>query len=60
MNDELTRLRAICGALLEYDDHIKQAAIDEMDECWDDAEDEERLAREALIQAVFLARKERR
>jgi hypothetical protein len=65
MSDELTRLRAVCGALLEYDRLNSQAYIEEMDaerhpECWDEAEDFDRLAKETLVQAVLLAREEAR
>jgi hypothetical protein len=63
MSDELTRLRTICKTLLEYDELNRQAYIEEMDaethpECWDDVEVFDRLSREALAQAVLLAREE--
>jgi hypothetical protein len=63
MNEELTRLRAICNALLEYDEHDTQAAIkwagaNACPECWDEAEKQEGLANEALERAIRLTRKE--
>ena len=63
MSDELTRLRDICSALLKYDRYAIQADIKEAvakvrPECWSEAEDAERLAKEALDRAIRLARKE--
>jgi hypothetical protein len=59
---EDSRLREIVDKLLDYDHHNMQAGFDEADGAIDpiyylDAEDEDRLAKEALSEAVQLARK---
>jgi len=56
VDTELTRLHAIRGALIEYYECSLQAGINENDDLWDDAEDQVRMAKEALNQAIQLAR----
>jgi|GEM_PF-4759530 len=58
LNNELTRLRAIRDAVTAYDGHQSQAAIDEEDECWADAEEEEERVKKALEQVLQLTRNE--
>jgi hypothetical protein len=62
LRTENERLKSIVDKILDYDHHNMQAGFDEADGAidpmfYDDAADEDRLAKEALSEAVQLARK---